>query len=90
MKEDIKKKSKNKYYNSSKDPDPIEELPSDTPFLAKNVDEISDMNPYYSGKSLNNAFNPNNPHFWRRIIIPAVTVVGIAILVSNLTKGTTN
>eukprot|EP01084_Bolivina_argentea_P269293 457641_1 len=67
--------------------DDLSNLPKDSPFLAKNINEIENMKSKYSGYDLNSIWCYQNPKFWRYIAIPMLTAVVIFhVANSHLTK----
>eukprot|EP01084_Bolivina_argentea_P280471 479662_1 len=67
--------------------DELEHVPKDSPFLARNISEVCNMNPEYSGSALTSIWCYQNPKFWRYIAIPMLTaIVVFHVANSHVTK----
>lgn len=67
--------------------DELKNVPKDSPFLAKNINEIDcNLKSFYSGYNLTSIWNYQNPKFWRYLAIPLLTAVVGFYVVSSATK----
>ena len=65
----------------------LKNLPTDSPFLAKNVDELENMKKKYSGQKLLKWWYYENPKFWKVIVLPALTAMAVAYCVHSWGNG---
>ena len=61
----------------------LKDLPKDSPFLAKNINEIENMKKKYSGYNLTSIWCYHNPKFWKMMIIGVSICVAIISLKNN-------